>query len=199
MCCKHQIGFTLAELLIALAILGVIATFTIPKVLNAQADSKFKATAKEAAGIVAEALHQVRLREGITATTTAGTILPYLNYVKQETFGLVDNGQGLGTLNCAGTATCLRMHNGGTLVFWATDAFCGLNTTNALPFFWDPDGTTDSTTNGPGKSLMLFIDADGRLRTKGTILPNTTHGTTGGCFTTNNPDVNNDPPWFSWN
>ncbi len=39
-------GFTLAELLMALAILGVIATFTIPKILGAQQSSSSNAKAK---------------------------------------------------------------------------------------------------------------------------------------------------------
>ena len=33
---RFPVGFTLAELLVAIGILGVIATFTIPKVLQAQ-------------------------------------------------------------------------------------------------------------------------------------------------------------------
>jgi prepilin-type N-terminal cleavage/methylation domain-containing protein len=42
-----SLGFTLAELLIALGILGVIATFAIPKILVAQQDTKRKAVLKE--------------------------------------------------------------------------------------------------------------------------------------------------------
>lgn len=42
-----QPGFTLAELLIALAILGVIATFTIPKILQAQQNQEKHAIYKE--------------------------------------------------------------------------------------------------------------------------------------------------------
>ena len=49
---KQHPGFTLVELLIALAILGTIATFTIPKVLQTQQDGKFKSIGKEAAGFV---------------------------------------------------------------------------------------------------------------------------------------------------
>lgn len=45
-------GFTLAELLIALAILGVIATFTIPKILQAQQNQKKQAILKETISIV---------------------------------------------------------------------------------------------------------------------------------------------------
>jgi prepilin-type N-terminal cleavage/methylation domain-containing protein len=41
-------GFTLAELLIALAILGIIATFTIPKVLSSQNNAKRNALFREA-------------------------------------------------------------------------------------------------------------------------------------------------------
>ncbi len=40
-------GATLAELLIALALLGVIATFTIPKILNSQAPQRKMAIFKE--------------------------------------------------------------------------------------------------------------------------------------------------------
>jgi prepilin-type N-terminal cleavage/methylation domain-containing protein len=43
----HIKGFTLAELLIALALLGIIASFTIPKVLESSTNAKYKAMAKE--------------------------------------------------------------------------------------------------------------------------------------------------------
>lgn len=39
-----QKGFTLAELLISLAILGVIATFTIPKILSSQQNGSLNAS-----------------------------------------------------------------------------------------------------------------------------------------------------------
>lgn len=64
---KPQKAFTLAELLIALGILGVIATFTIPKVLQSQTDARFKVSAKEAVGVVSTALNQVQLRDGLSA------------------------------------------------------------------------------------------------------------------------------------
>lgn len=55
---KHSaFGFTLSELLISLAILGVIATFTIPKVLQSQQDQHKKAVFKETIAAVNDALY----------------------------------------------------------------------------------------------------------------------------------------------
>jgi prepilin-type N-terminal cleavage/methylation domain-containing protein len=44
---KRSLGFTLAELLISLAVLGVIATFTLPKILGGTGDKQNIAIAKE--------------------------------------------------------------------------------------------------------------------------------------------------------
>ncbi|HEY9745532.1 MAG TPA: prepilin-type N-terminal cleavage/methylation domain-containing protein [Oculatellaceae cyanobacterium] len=52
---RHLTGFTLAELLIALSILGLIATFTIPKVLVAQQDMTYRANAKDVAAAISAA------------------------------------------------------------------------------------------------------------------------------------------------
>ena len=58
-------GFTLSELLIALAILGLIATFTIPKVLQTTESNQRKAVFKETIGSITEIAydmwHQNRL------------------------------------------------------------------------------------------------------------------------------------------
>lgn len=51
-------GFTLAELLIALLILGVVATFTIPKILQSNANSQRKAVFRETLATLADMTHQ---------------------------------------------------------------------------------------------------------------------------------------------
>lgn len=65
---RTQPAFSLAELLIALAILGVIATFTIPKILHSQQSSKKRAILQETlstlAALTAEAWQTGELRKG---------------------------------------------------------------------------------------------------------------------------------------
>ncbi|MCE3235965.1 MAG: hypothetical protein K0Q50_2145 [Vampirovibrio sp.] len=51
-------GFTLAELLISLSILGIIATFTIPKLLMNQRVSAYNASAHESAASISGAYQQ---------------------------------------------------------------------------------------------------------------------------------------------
>ena len=65
-------GFTLAELLIALTILGVIAIFTIPKVLQSQQDTRYSAAAKEVATQGSQAaLGDAGVVRGVTAEEAA--------------------------------------------------------------------------------------------------------------------------------
>src|SRR6478609_7639481 len=144
-------GFTLAELLITLQILAIIATFTIPKIIGSQQNSTYKAIAKEDIAAVAAAYQIFTLGNVPTASTTGGALTPYLNYVKLDTSGVtVDDIQGYGTLPCDSSAPCMRMHNGGTIQI-TPYSFNGTATTNAIRFKIDPDGrVTDGTTNGPG-------------------------------------------------
>lgn len=79
---QRNSGFTLAELLIALAILGVIATFTIPKVLTSQNDSKRTAVMKEAVATLNNVLQQGLLEGGVTDSNLGTYYLNHLNAIK---------------------------------------------------------------------------------------------------------------------
>jgi prepilin-type N-terminal cleavage/methylation domain-containing protein len=75
-------GFTLAELLIALAILGAIATFVIPKVLQSQQESKKKAVFRETLSALYEVMN-TGIKTGAINANTGGTyILNHLNGIK---------------------------------------------------------------------------------------------------------------------
>jgi prepilin-type N-terminal cleavage/methylation domain-containing protein len=188
-----QSGFTLAELLIALSILGVIATFTIPKVLQAQQDSKASAIAKETVAAVSESLQAYKLKNSLSSTISMGDLTPFLNYVSTFT-GNIDRGYGDTTMACDASNPCLSLHNGAVLLYTPADSFNGTASTNAIYFYLDPDGkVTDGTTNGPGKSILFFLYYTGRVTTWGNASPGTKSGPM-----TYSADPSKDPPWFRW-
>ena len=75
----HNLGFTLAELLIALVILGVIATFTIPKVLSSQQSNQWKSQAKEVASMISGAYSVYQSENSASASTTTADLSPSMN------------------------------------------------------------------------------------------------------------------------
>jgi prepilin-type N-terminal cleavage/methylation domain-containing protein len=164
-------GFTLSELLIALAILGVIATFTIPKVLQSQQDGKYKATVKEALATMAEAYQSYKLKNAVDpATFSAAQLTPYLNYVKIQTTGSLDRRYGQsGTLDCAGGAPCVLLHSGAGLFVDSWFTFGQATNRHYIVFSIDPDGkvtdpaTAGSTTNGPGKGMDVILYYNGKI------------------------------------
>lgn len=187
-------GFTLAELLIALAILGVIAVFTIPKVLQSQQDGKFNAIGKEVAGMLAGALEAYDLENTLASSTGTSHLTSYINYVAVDSTSTVDHAYSMTTYDCSNAAIiCLRLHNGAILWTSPVNTFSGTASTNAIWFYLDPDGrVTDGTTNGPGKSVSFWLYYNKRLRTRTEIEPNTVSGNV-----TYQPSAL-DPPWFSW-
>ncbi|MBX2860244.1 MAG: type II secretion system GspH family protein [Vampirovibrio sp.] len=183
-------GFTLAELLIALAILGVIATFTIPKILDAGSSSKNSAVAKEAASMISGAYQSFKLNSTAAATTTPGTFTQYMNYVATTTatgFSIGPDPQGLD--DCTAPVVCLQLHNGGILAYDSTNTFGGTANTNAVYFNVDPDG--DATGAGAATFIQYF---NGRLTTGQNILGSTATGVSSVTL------VTTDPSWIAtWN
>jgi prepilin-type N-terminal cleavage/methylation domain-containing protein len=186
-------GFTLAELLICLVILGVIATFTIPKIITSQVNGQYNASAKEVASMISGAYTSYSRSNTVTSNTSAGDLTPYMNYVAPDSSTTIDLFQEATTRACNGGYSCVKLHNGGMLL-WASAGFMGTNTTNAVYFYYDPDArVTDGTTNGPGKSVCLWLYYDGRITSYTNLSPGTVYGggTVGALPTA-------DPPWFSW-
>lgn len=190
-------AFTLAELLISLAILGVIAVFTIPKILQTQQDSKLRATAKEVASMLSGAHSAHRHAGTLNASTRAMDLTPYMNYVRVAT----DSDPSCGYDSYAGDPstypcddagaghTTLRLHNGALLM---TDhpSFGGTGATNAIWFYLDADGKP----TGKGDSLWFVLYYNGRITTWGDCTP----GTQDSSQVWPCPDPAQDPPWFAW-
>jgi prepilin-type N-terminal cleavage/methylation domain-containing protein len=186
-------GFTLAELLICILILGEIATFTIPKIINAQQTSQYNAIAKDDIGMVIGAYQKVQLAGNSSGATSISNLTPYMNYVSTSTSLAIDNIQGTTSLPCSSQNSCLILHNGSVLQYDTTASFGGTNTTNANWIHIDPNGTYGGTTNGADKAVGIFLYYNSRITDEGNILTGTTNSST--AYTASSSKV---PPWFSW-
>jgi prepilin-type N-terminal cleavage/methylation domain-containing protein len=82
-------GFTLAELLIALSILGIIAVFTAPKLLQTQQNTQQAAIGKEVAASIVGAYYSYLSRNPLTSGVMPRHLTPYLNYVANDTAATV--------------------------------------------------------------------------------------------------------------
>ena len=80
-------GFTLAELLIALLILGVIATFTIPKVLQSQESSQQKSVFKETISVVNNMVYHGAQQGELQCDNMVSYFKNHLNYISVSSSG----------------------------------------------------------------------------------------------------------------
>jgi len=192
---QRNLGFTLAEVLICLVILGEIATFTIPKLIVSQQNYSYNAKAKETIAMVVGAYQTYQMNNTPSASTTFGDLTPYINYLATDTATNIDAHYTSTTFSCGGSNTCLLLHNGGRLIYVKTWPFGGTSTTHALQVWFDPDGVvTDGTTNGPGKSLAIDLMYNGRV---------SNYGASGNVYCSgaacpDNAVPGRDPPWFTW-
>jgi prepilin-type N-terminal cleavage/methylation domain-containing protein len=198
-------GFTLAELLIALAILGVIATFTIPKILDSSTNGKLTSIAKETASMISGAFstYKQNATPAYNMMATPTNLTDYMNYVRIDTattagaFQTPAAGTNI-TSSCSVAATpCVVLHNGAYLqydtgaTFGATDpAPNNPAATTVIPFNVDPDGT-----GAQAGAVTFALYYNGRITTAGaaTLTAASFNGETINVITT-------DPSWIAnWN
>src|SRR5205823_6464817 len=101
--------------------------------------------------------------------TNINSLSPYMNYVNLSTSSaqtmthpptgaFLSNGNNCGT-QFLGNNWCYNLHNGGVLWFNDVFYFGGTNTTNAIWFNFDPDGS------GSAQSLQVFLTYNGYIYT----------------------------------
>lgn len=188
-------GFTLAELLMVISILAVIATYSIPKILVVQQNGRLNAITKEAVSMVSNAYHLHKLNGQSSAMTQANQLTPYLNYVKLETSNDdncgTDSPMGVVTITPCGTAygvgyAMVRLHNGALLEL-RSGHFMGTSASHAVHMVLDADGKA----TGNGDSVGLVLYHNGRI----TTFENCSEiaNLPGVC-----PLANADPDWLNW-
>jgi len=183
-------GFTLAELLVSLLILGEIATFTIPKILISQANQTNIARAKEVSGMISGAFQQAQMAGIVNSSFSSSGLVPYLNYVKLDTSSnLVDAHPTTSSASCSAAGPCLILHNGAVIQMFNA-SFSGTNTTNTIEVRIDPQGNY----SGVADSLQYEIYYGGRLTTRGQALSGSVNSNSPGY----GPCAACDPSWFSW-
>jgi prepilin-type N-terminal cleavage/methylation domain-containing protein len=145
----NHLAFTLSELLVSLSVLGLIAAFAVPKVLNAVSDHATKATGKEAIGMITAAYDSLKAdKQGVLGTsTTAETVTTFMNYSEKNVV--------------SATETELILHSGASIAYDPNDSFTygGTGLTGAIRFNIDPNGPGAS---GPG-AVSINLGHDGKL------------------------------------
>lgn len=143
---NNNTGFSLAELLIALALLGTITAFTIPKVLSVQTLEKKRTVLKETIASLADITYQASLEGGFTSNAASKAYFKtHLNYVKIcET----DPGaEGCWVGGDASNADAYLLHNGAALY--------SINGGTAGESIWiDWDGNAGLNTSGTDRMFV---------------------------------------------
>ena len=180
-------GFTLPELLIALVILAEIATFTIPKVLSSQQNSQSRSAALEVAAMIVSSYQSIQLAGTASSGIRFADMTQYINYVQVDTSSTIDEVPGFVAKSCASYA-CLKLHNGGILMYKASESFSGTATTNGIWFLFDPDAQASSV-----KSVSFLLTAPGRI-TSSAYCPSPISSSAASYTCA----ASYDPSWFSW-
>jgi prepilin-type N-terminal cleavage/methylation domain-containing protein len=189
-------GLTLAELLIALGVYGVIAAMTIPKITTSFNNTVYESTGKEAIGAVTDAYTQYRSNNRLAAAFEPSMLLPYIGSAKPFT-GIIDDNPGWGSLDCSDVnMRCVQLHNGAVVVADQYAELTGTSNLHATYVMIDVDGRYGGMTTGNtgGKAVSLLLYANGFI----TSITNAKTGTIlfGSVIFT--PWPYPDPDWFSW-
>ncbi|MFM7390654.1 MAG: type II secretion system protein [Vampirovibrionales bacterium] len=161
---NYQQGFTLSELLVSLAVLGLIAIFAVPKVLNAVGNSAMMSVTKESMAAMMDAYHGLGATQttgAFAASTRAALMVKRLNFVRSCP-NLTATGEVGSTGECdfnTATGSChILMHNGTVISLLLDDNFNDIaGNTGSVGFYIDPDGSSDAH---PGRFAISY---DGRL------------------------------------
>jgi prepilin-type N-terminal cleavage/methylation domain-containing protein len=187
-------GFTLAEVLITLAIIGVIASLTIPAMIQNIQDAQFKIAWKKAYSDISHAAYLYTANNGGTFKGTGSfyqKINPYLEIIKTCSATVGDcfpwhtyylDGSIYLTSTNYDTAI---LNNGVSLLVGEESTDCTANYGSHVPscvhLFVDINGTKGPNTIGKDVNSLMILD-DGTVKPSGDSFLNIWNATPGDCF-----------------
>ena len=203
-------GFSLVEVIIAIAIVAFIAGIAIPGIMTSANNNKRLGVVKQTMSIIGDAFNNklesneidtnagfeqfmnvgnegVKYTRYFPGTTTATQVTFSIDPAPNPMIMCNTGSPCVGTTN--GSLRAFTLKNGAYVIFNTVIRF-GTAANAAIPLVVDPDGEAKGDFNTVG----LWLYADGRIRTNRTIEPNTTYFT--GATQTVNPSGTPDPAWL---
>jgi prepilin-type N-terminal cleavage/methylation domain-containing protein len=159
-------GFTLSELLVTLGILGLVATYTIPKVLTAQADKANITILKETWSSLASVVYEGTITGEMSAQGVTPYLMKRLNAVKQCPNGVFADGcmtqamkdhYDIYNSGCCGGSFYgypgVILSNG-VMIWWVDKCCSGIGGDVSHKFLFDIDANAASPPNEFPKDLI---------------------------------------------
>ena len=190
----YPFGFSLTEILIALAIMGVISAFGVIKIRESMDYKMYKDRTKAAAAEIGSLLLKYKQQKNAGVGTTAIDIFnEYANYISLDTTSTIDGSACEGTLACDAWNSCFKMSNGAVIRVRNIQSFNGTSSHHAIKFKIDPDGVVTGLSGDAGKALPFYLYFDGKVRARDNILEDTVTNTS-----TDDPNSGCVPDWWTW-
>jgi prepilin-type N-terminal cleavage/methylation domain-containing protein len=159
----RKLGFTLAEVLITLGIIGVVAAMTIPSLMNQTGQAEFKTGMKKALSVLNQAVTMNVALDGndfssLSNTATTATDSLYNMFVTR--MNIVATGTANAPANLQGSNYALFFNDGMIISFPQTATNCNSSTTAGCRLIVDVNGVKkpnklSSATNG-GTTAGIF-------------------------------------------
>lgn len=162
---KRKSGFTLAEVLITLGIIGVVAAMTIPSLMNSTGQTEFKSGFKKAVSVLNQAVTMNVALDGadfsaLTSGTTAGSSIYSMFTTRMNVLSTGANATIGGAFNNSSNYT-LFFNDGMAVTF--------------------PTAATGCSTNVSATNCRIVVDVNG-ARKPNKLSASTSGGTTAGIF-----------------
>ena len=178
---KYSSGFTLVEVLITLAIIGIVAVITIPVVVNSAQNLEFRSAAQKAFSVASNATNLIINENGMSLanafTSGSDAINKYaekMNSIKKcnsaRNDGCWSPTYTGGPSSAQSNVSGMVLNDGSFFVFLATDPSCVSSSGNAKnacgEIYIDTNGFKNP--NQVGKDILQFVVYQYGLRLAGT-------------------------------